>query len=145
MVTVRIQFSYRQRSRLNGKDATYALKSTRNMSKKPFRRRISPVHAKQVRNGQCFESVLLSQTNRKTGYLRSEDREISIDEMSKFDPSIVGYMSKRSVSGPYFVLVRMSRTNRKTGCSRSEDREISFDEMSQNQSKYRRVHVQQVG
>jgi hypothetical protein len=34
----------------------------------------------------------------ETGYLRAEDREISIDEMLKLGPSIVGYMSKRSVS-----------------------------------------------
>jgi hypothetical protein len=66
--------------------------------------RFGPAHAKQVRNCHYFTLVLLSQTNRKTGYLRTEDREISIDEESKFGPRIVGYMIKRSVSGPNFAL-----------------------------------------
>ena len=68
--------------------------------------------SKRSVSGPYFALVSLSQTNRKTGYLRSEDKEISSDEMSKFGPIIVGYMSKRSVSGLYFALVSLRLTSR---------------------------------
>jgi hypothetical protein len=61
----------------------------------------------------CFEQrsfVALGKTNRRIGYLRPEDRKNSIDEMSKFGPSIVGYMPKTSVRRLYIALVSLSLT-----------------------------------
>ena len=74
--------------------------------------------------------VVLSRTNRKTGHLRAEDQEKSIDEMSEFGPVSSGTCQKQSVSGLYFALVSLSRTNRKTGYLRPEDEEKSVDAMS---------------
>ncbi len=72
-------------------------------------------------NGQYFALVALSKTNRRIGYLRAEDEEKSVDEMSKFGRSVVGYMSKTSVRRLYIALVLLSKTNRERGYLRSED------------------------
>ena len=66
----------------------------------------------RYRNGQYFALVALSKTNRRIGYLRPVDRKNSIDEMSKFGPSIVGFMPKTSVRSLYIALVLLSKTNR---------------------------------